>query len=98
MGRGKSVAPIPGEQTAREGQGSSVAAPQNETSEGREVDRGLSVGEGVMHGSSPKDYLGSVSAAHGTSKPEFISGGKGMRMLNQASKHCFAPLLGSGAE
>lgn len=93
MGRGRSVAPIPGEQTAREGQGSSVAAPRNETSERREVDRGLSVGEGVMHGTSPKDYLGSVSAACGISEPEFISGRKGMRMLVQASKHCFAPPL-----
>lgn len=93
MGSGKSAAPIPGEQTAREGQGSSVAAPQNETSERREVDKGLSVAEGIVHGTSPKDYLGSVSAAHGTSKPEFTSGRKGMRMLIQASKHCFSPLL-----
>lgn len=56
--------------------GSSVAAPQNEKSARREVGSGLSVGEGVPRGSQAQG-LGSVPAAHGTSKPEFISRRKG---------------------
>lgn len=53
-----------------------MAAPQNEKSARREVGSGLSVGEGVPHGSQAQG-LGSVPEARGTSKPEFISGRKG---------------------